>query len=184
MGGIHMVPLPPESWAHLYARYGDEVRNFFVIQTGCPHDAEDLAHDVFVGLLRRGNLPENVRAYIHTAAKNRLRRYWREKRRGVEVTQEETPGNVTGRCSEAPTGYEQDPFEQLVHSETSTLVAYVLSQIPSTLAQAITLRFIVGLSLDEASRKLGCTQSALKKRLQRAKRLVAQSCGPEAIPFS
>lgn len=183
MGGIHVTPLPLENWAHLYARYGDEVKNYFITQTGCPHDAEDLAQDVFMGLLCCANLPENVHAYIRTVTRNRLRRYWRQKTRDADITQEETLSNVAGRYSQAPTSHGQDPFEQLARRDMSTFVTCVLSQIPATLAQAIKLRFIAELSLEEASRKLGCTQGALKKRLQRAKRLVAQSCGPEAVSF-
>jgi RNA polymerase sigma-70 factor (ECF subfamily) len=175
--------LPAESWARLYNRYGREVRDYFVTQTGSPHDADDLVQDVFAGLLRRGKLPRNVRIYIYAAARNRLRRYWRERMKGAGTTRTEATDDVTGASSDVPGDRESDPLNQLMQKETRGSIACALSRIPASLAKAVELRFVAELSPKEAAHELGCTQAALKKRLQRAKRLVAECCRRRDMPF-
>jgi len=163
-------------WAALYDTYYNEVRNYFASQIGRPHDAEDLAQDVFAGIVRRGGVPRNSRVYIYTVAKNRLRRYWRERARDAGTTCAERPDDVTGTSPGALFENELGPLQQLLRKESGDVVRGALSHIPPALAKAFELRFLDGLPPGEVARRLGCTPSALKKRLQRAKRLVAESC--------
>jgi len=159
-------------WGTLYTRHAGAIKRYFVANSVCSQDADDLTQALFTKLMIYRRLPEDPYRYLCASARNELRSYWRKKRQnvrqGLSLTGE--VGAVRGNADAV-----LNPFDQLQKAEQRWMIEQAMRGLPATLASVLQLRIIQNLSLDETAQRIGCSRDATKKRLQRAKRRLQQS---------
>jgi RNA polymerase sigma-70 factor (ECF subfamily) len=156
----------PDGIAELYDRHADALYRTAYRFSGSRHDAEDIVHDLFVGLpeaLRqyeeRGNLRAWLTRVVVRLALMRARANGR--RRTASMTEAENLAS-TGRTD-----------ARLEHSEVSAAVM----ALPAGLRVVFTLKQVEGLSHEEIAGMLGITTGASRVRLARAIQMLRRSLG-------
>ena len=151
----------PEAIAELYQRYGEPVFWVAYRLMGSSADAEDVLHDVFLGLpeaLRtyeaRGDLGAWIRQVAVRTALMRLRTV--KRKREVDLT-------AANASREAPPS-----------SVDRVAIEAALAAMPDTLRQVFVLREIEGYSHSEISSMLGIRVGASKVRLLRARKVLRE----------
>jgi RNA polymerase sigma-70 factor (ECF subfamily) len=142
----------------LYRRYAAVVSRVAVTLTRNAADAEDVAHDVFIGLPRalRRYRPGNFEAWLKTVtARTALMRI----RRGARERDAQTSLAIT---VDEPHGGDG---ETLVDSDR---VRRAAARLPESLRHVLVLRIVRGLPHAEIGRLLGLTPNACEVRLCRA----------------
>lgn len=170
-----------EYWAQVYRECYEEVRRYFLRYIKCPHDADDLVQCVFLRVLMYNCSPRYPHTYIHTVARHLLFSYLRHQKRrkhlltGRAVFDDSSELGEPAPCSDR----DSDPLERLSENEMAGIVVSTLSGLSPILAEALRLRFLSGLHLNEAASRAGCSRETLKKRLKRAKQSLIESwsCG-------
>lgn len=142
--------------------------------------AEDAVQEAFTVALRRwptDGLPPNPGGWITTTARNRAIDRLRRESRGVELLDEVavlSSGN-NDPISPEEVGPVQDDRLRLIFTCCNPAL--------STEAQvALTLRFIGGLTTDEAARAFLVTEPTMAQRLARAKRKIKAARIPYRVP--
>jgi DNA-directed RNA polymerase specialized sigma24 family protein len=134
-------------WMEFYQEYHEEVARYFARHVKCPQDVEDLVQMVFL---------------------RQLYAYWRRKKTSLPASIASAPvEDYAASVMEAD--WDSDPLEQLSSREMQEVMASLMTCLSPVLAEALQLRFVHGLPLDEAAVRAGCSREALKKRLLRAK---------------
>lgn len=162
----------PEStdWAKLYEECHDQVSAYISRRVRCPHDSDDLVHDVFVSIIARGGYLEHAEFYLLAAARNRLCRYWHKRDKDVisgqafELRDEDRAASDSALCD-----YESDPVTQATRRETRQVVLSMMGELSPLLMQVLTLYFLEELTTQEAAEHAGCSHETMKKRLTRAR---------------
>jgi len=142
-----------EALATLYARYGDRLMSLAYRITGSVADAEDVLHDVFLGLPRalahyeeRGQLLAWLRRLTARVALTRLRRG----ARGREI------------ALDTQTAGGEDSIDDRITVEVA------IQMLPDSLRVVVVLKVIEGHSHAEIASMLGITAGASEVRLVRA----------------
>lgn len=151
-----------EAWRSLYEQHFARLARFFRWRVPSDEVAEDLAAEVFVdafrglGKFRWRNRP--FEAWLFVIARNRLAKYYRERRIEAEV-----PFDVE---------YRRDDF-------VSVDVRDALSRLTDDHRQAIEYRYIVGLTGEEAAAAMGKSHGAFRVLLHRATKAFKSEYGGE-----
>lgn len=144
----------PEALASLYRAHGAVLYRLAYRLTGTRHDAEDVVHDVFVGLpdaLRRYEERGSFAAWLkRVTARMALMRLRRGKRRR-EVALDDAAGEA-----EPPGDSERDGLQAAVNS------------LPDHLRMVLVLKEIEGYAHAEIAELLGISEEASRVRLTRA----------------
>jgi RNA polymerase sigma factor (sigma-70 family) len=152
------------------------VRDFFAGYIKCPQDVEDLVQDVFARLIQQGHIPQGPRVYIRVAAKNRLRSYWRSKKMHLFAERKMSVHWDGTTPISAVAELNCSPFDQLSAAELKHRIAHAIGELPKRSIEILRLRIKQGLSFDEIAQTIHCSRDTAKKRLQRAKRRLWESC--------
>jgi len=172
--GLQLVPmptpLPPELAARvragsadalgeLYARFGPALASLARRLTGSHQEAEDVLHDVFLGLpeaLRyydeRGRLEQWLRRVTARVALTRLRAH--QRRREVDV-----PVDLP---------FHGDPMEP----DARLALRQAVDELPDGLRTVLILKMVEGYSHTEIAELLDITPRASEQRLHRAVKLL------------
>lgn len=161
-------------WADAHDRYAREIRFFLAARVASPDDVEDLLQDVFMCLFTQGRPPENVRAYLYTAARRCLHTYWRrqEARSAAAQSLSVRPEGMIAIVRTASL----DPVHRFTMQERAQRVDRAISELTPALAEIVRWRIVEALSIDEAARRARCSTAAAKKRLGRAKQCLKRLC--------
>lgn len=151
-------------WAGLHREYYPQIRSWFAARVAREQDADDLAEEVLTRLAR-GRTPDDLKAYLTTAAANALARYCRLRARERDFLRTLLEGNT--RVDQTHGCEPKDPSEEEESSEKRATVEKVLGTLPPGEAELLRLRFMDGLRMAEAARRVGCSRAAAYKRLQR-----------------
>ncbi len=163
-------------WARLYRDLYPEVRSWLADRMGSEQDADDLAEEV-LAKLAQNDRPDDLKAYIATAAANALADYRRRKARERHLLRrllEVTPG-----AGEIPFDEPGDPLEEGESNAERGQLEEVLSTLPRTQARLLRLRFLEGRRMKEIARRVGCSKEAAYKRLQRIIKRLRERYGVE-----
>ena len=153
-------------WEILYRRHFDRIRRYFARSLRDSADAEDLAQQVFVQLART-KIPEKPLPYLQAIARNVLAQYCRRR-----ATEQAALAGYLGYkqiAAEGSQGQEvtgDPPPGDSRESVKGILMAVVRKLAPKD-AELVTLRFFEGLSIKQVARRLGCSENAVGKRLQK-----------------
>jgi RNA polymerase sigma-70 factor (ECF subfamily) len=157
----------------LYERHRDAIFRFAYRLLGSAALAEDVAHDCFLGLLRRPDAFDPARAslrtYLYAAARNLVLKQFRRPR--VEVTLEELSDEP--RAQEA-----QQPLRQLLAAEVTEAVRRAVLCLPPLQREALVLFEYEELSLAEIAAVVGADVGAVKARLARARENLRRQLAP------
>jgi RNA polymerase sigma-70 factor (ECF subfamily) len=157
----------------LYERHRDAIFRFAYRLLGAPALAEDIAHDCFLGLLRRPAAFDPARAslrtYLYAAARNLVLKQFR--RPGVEVTLEDLHDELHAEESE-------QPLRRLLAAEVSEAVRRAVLNLPPLQREALVLFEYEELTLAEIAAVVGADVGAVKARLARARENLRRQLAP------
>jgi RNA polymerase sigma-70 factor (ECF subfamily) len=133
--------------------------------TGNPEDAADVTQEVFVRVWRslRGFRGEaNLATWLHRVATNTALTHLRRRGRAPEPIEEDAMTSRIAIASEEDARIDADEVEK------------ALQRLPEAYRVAVVLKDVYGMSCDEIAQKLGLTEGAVKVRLFRARRKLAE----------
>ncbi|MGA7915449.1 MAG: sigma-70 family RNA polymerase sigma factor [Candidatus Acidiferrales bacterium] len=142
-------------------------------------DAEDAVQDTWHRAYARLDTFEgrsSISTWLTRISINSALMIRRKNKRRFEVSLQETPddeGSPPHAVDNAPT-----PEESCRHTELRHLLAQQIHRLPSLIRTAFLLRHVNGFSTAESLQRLGINSSALKSRVQRARRKLAQNMLP------
>jgi RNA polymerase sigma-70 factor, ECF subfamily len=119
--------------------------------------AEDLAQDLAVKILERGEPPRNAPAWLERVGRNAAIDGWRVESRRAELLPQACAG-VTAN----------DPESSLMFREQRRLVRQALAALPRPQRRAALARFHAELSYEEAGARAGVPAATLRTRVHRA----------------
>ena len=168
-----------ESFAELVYTYQDAVYNLCYRMLGESTEAEDAAQEVFLRAysnMHRYDQNRSFKTWVLSIASNhcidRLR-----KRRLTWVSMEEPIPAILSLSSDEP-----QPEEAILRNERSEALQKLLDELSPEYRNAVVLRYWYDYSYTEIAEVTGDTESAIKSRLFRARKMLADLIGqPEAI---
>jgi len=156
----------PEAFRHLVERYMDRVYGTTLRVLGQPADAHDAAQETFLRAwraLERFQIGRPFGPWVATiainVARDHLRCPHRQTRRfGLQVDDET---NAALDDKHAPAD------KTVLNKDRQTVLAAAIAKLKPRLQEAVVLRFVLGLSVEDVARALNIGQSATKMRLKR-----------------
>lgn len=158
----------------LSLRFRPVLLNFFLRRVKDLAEAEDLAQEVFMRMLRRGNISflEHARAYLFETASSVL--LDRARRRSVRHSE------VHERFDAAVHGGEDFPCERvLVGQETLDRAFMALLELPERTRTVFVLRRLESLRYQDIVRRLSISVSAVEKHMVRAVTYLTERMGAD-----
>jgi RNA polymerase sigma-70 factor (ECF subfamily) len=161
------------AFMELYRRHRDATFRFACRMLGSPEQAEDVAHDCFLGLIRNPGRFDprraSLRAYLYGAVRNlslkRLRRLGSE-RRGEEASSQEIPAR------------DEEPLHGLLAQELSAKVHAAIAGMRAEQREVILLFEYEGQSLAEIAAIIGTDVGTVKWRLHQARGWLRKELAP------
>lgn len=142
--------------------------------------AEDLAHEALVAALERwprDGIPDRPGAWLMTTAKNRA--LDRARRRKVRQREHDA------LAAEAPSQTTFDPttLDEDVGDDLLRLILIACHPVLSPDARvSLTLRLVVGLTVEEIARAYMAAETTIQQRIVRAKRTLREARAPFEVP--
>ncbi|MBI4636429.1 MAG: sigma-70 family RNA polymerase sigma factor [Candidatus Rokubacteria bacterium] len=168
----------PAALEALMAHFGSRIYRLAYGITRNESDAEEVAQDVFLTLVRKGDTFEGRSAlgsWIYRIATNAALNKRRGKRSEVETSLEEylpafePDGHRVGDRSLLLADWSETPETQLLSRETRALLVRAIDEMPDRHRVVLVLRDVEGLSNEEAAAALGESVASVKSRLHRAR---------------
>jgi RNA polymerase sigma-70 factor, ECF subfamily len=170
----------PGALDEIYERYVSRVYGYLRVALRDEHEAEDVAHEVFVSLLRAlprfevSHVP--FRVWLFRVVRNHAANHAR-KHRSVEAMD---PDEVTRRLEREPPPRDADALSDLDDAGLLRLIEW----LPIVQRQVIVLRFVMGFGTGEVAEILGRSPNAVSQLQRRAlailrERLIATGQGPD-----
>jgi RNA polymerase sigma factor (sigma-70 family) len=148
---------------HCYRDFDAPLRAFLARQTRCVSDAEDLAQETFLRLLRMDSREEirSVKAFLFKTATNlmrdRVRRtHTRMMRSAVPASEIELPDTGT------------EPSKTVESMQTATLFAQTIATLRSSTREAFLLYRLDACSHAQIARRMGISVSMVEKHVSAA----------------
>ncbi len=152
-----MERMPRDELERLFVLYFKDVSNVAYFYTHNTEDAQDVAIDTFIKAWELNPKTDtNIKAYLLKTATSLSFDKLRKKRTIIEY---------------------DDGLGGAEESELDFELAEAISRLPRKLGLSITLVFLYGFSTKEASRILGCSETAVRKRLERGKQELKRLLG-------
>jgi RNA polymerase sigma factor (sigma-70 family) len=151
-------------WARKFVEYRVALNGYFRRRVAHPQEAEDLAQEVYMRLLRANGGEHttiaNPEAYLYTVALNLLReRALLQKRKGCDVTLEEAESELIAS--------EPNPDVALDEGRSRRWLADVIKSLPPKFRAALVMHYHHGMTYQEIAAKMGVTDHAVKKNISR-----------------
>jgi RNA polymerase sigma-70 factor (ECF subfamily) len=172
--GTDVQPAAPDAEA-IWEEFHEGLLGFVRRRVRSRETAEDIVQDVMLRVHRQIDgidRAEAIGAWMHTIARNAIIDHYRsaavrrELASGSEVVPEATA--------------EPEPDSRDVRGELAACVNPLLTRLPPTYREALTLTEIEGLTQAEAAHRLGLSLTGTKSRVQRGrrqlKRVLLQCC--------
>lgn len=174
----------PEALAAVLTRYQNRLYRFLLRLTHQPAEAEDLFQQTWLRIAERHrqyNPRQSFEAWLFTVARNLAIDHLRRVR----------PQSLDAAPNDGPTLAEQLPsaglsaLDKLLARERAERVLAALQHLPLPYREVLVLRFEEELKLEEIARVVDAPLSTVKTRLtrglERMRRLLAGSVGPEVM---
>ncbi len=163
----------PSAFAALYERYAKLVHGRALSILGCPEEAQDLTHEVFVSACGlslydrdRGTVGAFLMAMTRSRALDRLRGRGRSAR--LVKTWHEAASLAPAPCS---------PFEQVSTGRAAERVRALLAELPGTQRRVLEMAYYDGLSQREIAAGLGTPLGTVKSLSRRALMTLERALG-------
>jgi RNA polymerase sigma-70 factor (ECF subfamily) len=146
----------PAAFARLYERHHEAIYRYLCRRTGNPHDAEDLAGEVFLTAMRSihryRDTGAGLRAWLYGVATNHANRWARDWRRR--------------RRRPMPADLEHAPPDARSDADRAQRA---LLALPARFQAVIVLHHLEGLGVEEVARAVGRPVGTVKSRLKRGR---------------
>ena len=169
--GREAARISAKDWETYYRKYYRALGTYFASQGLGPDDVEDLDQEIFREL-GQSKVPEHPNAYLYAIAKNVLARHRRrqiaeraaldEYRRYVTIRDVHLvePALDAGRPEEDPTTTAQH------------ILRTVAARLPPRDVAVMALRLIEGLPVRQLAQRMGCSENAVSKRMEKIRALL------------
>lgn len=160
----------PDAWEQVYRRYWHRIYSYTYQLLGFPDDAYDLATDMFIKVrphLATLRPDTNLNAWLHRAAQRVCLDVLRRRKR-IRWEAWDDYGHDHDHLLTAARPLER-PEEAVERAEEAATVRRVLAGLSPRNRTAFVLREVAGLSCNEIGAVMGCSRSATKSRLFRAR---------------
>lgn len=148
-----------EDAGRFVSTYADLILRLSLAHGLTRQDAQDICQELFLRLLtgrKSFRSAEHEKAWVirsaGNACKNLLRSAYRKKRVSIETVENELENTA------------------LPQSDRELLT--LIGSLPEKLKDAVALHYLEGYSLEESARLLGISNAAVRKRLERARKLL------------
>lgn len=164
-----------EAFDLLYDRRAGAVYQFALRMSGSNALAEDVTQDVFMALLRRGQLfdPERgtVIKYLLGMTRNRVLTLLQREHSFVPLLEEEGEEEtvLAGRTAEVA-----DPLFELARNERIEAVRQAILALPLHYREVVALCNLDEMSYEQAASVIGCPVGTVRSRLNRARALLVE----------
>lgn len=170
------------AFAALVDKYKQPVMNLVGRTVGDPHEAEDIAQNVFVQVFksaRRYRPTARFSTWLFTIARNlclnELRRRKRHPTEPLEAPPPTEPEHPARQWSDATT---PGPTQALLQAELVEQIERVLAELPEAQRTALLLCREEELSYEEIAAVLGCSLSATKSLIHRGRETLKRRLKP------
>jgi RNA polymerase sigma-70 factor (ECF subfamily) len=177
--GTTSVPSPEQ----VFRDYGPRVYNLARRMLGNDADAEDVAQDVLVQVLRKGNTfrgEASFPTWLHRVTVNAALMHRRKRARRQEHETYD-PGyffEEAGSHAHPVRPWSISPAAAALDHETATLIESAIARLPETYRDVYVLADVEGLPNAEIAEMLGLSVPAVKSRLHRARLLMRHELAP------
>jgi RNA polymerase sigma-70 factor, ECF subfamily len=163
-----------DAFRTLIERHQRAVINTIHRAIGDAWEAEDLAQRVFLQVYRsakRYQPTAKFTTWLFTITRNTILNEHRRRARHAAESLEalENPANTESVGWQAPDTTTPDPAQEVAERELQTKIMETVQQLPEAQRTAVILCRYEGLSYEEIARVLGCSVSATKSLLHRAR---------------
>ena len=146
------------------SRYGPRLRRFLSARLRNGHEAQDLAQEVFLRLLRT-DAHESIRnpeAYLFTIASHILHQH------AVQNSNSPVTVDIEAVLGELGAPASDEPAEQVEQAQQLKELEEILHELPARVGAALVLHRIEGYTVQEIADQLGVARETAKKYLARA----------------
>ena len=169
-----------DAFAELVVRHQDYIYNAVMHLVSAPHDAEDIAQEVFMRAFRSiGGFRREAEfsTWVYGIMLNCVRNHWRRQGRRKDTA------SFAPRCGEddttsEPTSPDDGPSEMSQRSETVAAVRRAIDELDVELREVIVLRDIEGQPYEALARIIGVPLGTVKSRLFRARHALKERISP------
>ena len=161
-----------EAFAELYDRRQGGIYRFALRMSGSHAVAEDVTQDVFMALMRDGELYDSLRgsvaAYLYGMARNRVLKRLARDRAFVPLDgdgDDEMAGDARFVTSD-------DPLTELARNETIEAVRQAILALPAHYREVIVLCNMQEMNYEQAAAIIGCPVGTVRSRLHRARAML------------
>lgn len=169
--GRETARISAQDWETYYRKYYPTLGAYLTSKGLGPDDAEDLDQEIFQEL-GQGKVPEHPNAYLYAIAKNVLARYCRRKM-AERAALDEYRRYVTVRDDHPPDpALDASPAEEDATTAAQQILRTVAARLPPKDVALVTLRFIEGLSVRQVAQRMGCSENAVSKRIEKIRALL------------
>ena len=163
-----------DAFRELIERHQRAVINTIHRAIGDAWEAEDLAQRVFLQVYRsakRYKPTAKFTTWLFTITRNTILNEHRRRSRHAAESLEalQNPRNTESGGWEAPDATARDPSQEAVERELQDKIMEVIQQLPEAQRTAVILCRYEGLAYEEIAQVLGCSVSAVKSLLHRAR---------------
>ena len=182
MANVNAVPDEQAYYEQLYHLHYPRVLRFCRLLLTDPHDAEDVAQEVFIKLLRALQTetraiawgPWLTRVTVNACRDRRRSGWWRWRRVRRHTDAPDTP-SLLDRPSYGPT-----PEEEALSREARGRIWQAFRKLPSRQQEVFALRYMEGWSTEAVANALGLSTGSVKQHLFRAVHRLRAVIGEEA----
>jgi RNA polymerase sigma-70 factor (ECF subfamily) len=165
-------------------RLADYVRSQFPPLLQGVSEVEDVLHKAYVKVFRgiatfEGRTEETFYAWLRTVARNQLADDVKHRRRERRAPQQPQDGQHSWvvTLSEWVVGKSVTPSRKAARQEAIRAIQVALAALPEDYRQAIWLRYMQGLSLEEAAKRMGRSPDSVRGLCARARQKLRAMMG-------
>jgi RNA polymerase sigma-70 factor, ECF subfamily len=182
VANVNAVPDEQVQYEQLYRLHYPRVMRLCQLLLADPHEAEDVAQEVFIKLLQASKLETRAMAWgpwltrvTVNACHDRRRSGWWKWWRAPRATAGDDVPSVLDTPSLRPT-----PEEEAISREARGRIWQAFRQLPSRQQEVFVLRYLEGWSTEAVADTLSLSVGSVKQHLFRAVRRLRAAIGEEA----
>ena len=153
---------PNKLLSNFYSLHFEELNRFLMRRVATADAAADMAQEVFVRMVERGEQIENIRhprGYLYRSAKNLVVETWRS----AGAPTSDAPAE-----EDSASGAEESPEAILQQRQTLALMLEAIEVLPPRCREVFLLHRFEGLSYPQIAGQLDISVSAVEKQMMRA----------------
>src|SRR5262245_36015024 len=158
-----------DAFEALIAKYERAVFNIALYKSKNYFDAEDLSQDIFLAAFRALptlKAPENFSGWLFGIAYNRCHKWFRRERNKVIKIQEVRQQALEDERRRLRVPGAEGPAGGNEH------IAEVLTRLPDDIRQALTLKYLEGMSYEEIGKLMGINSNRIDYLIRKGKKMV------------